>query len=120
MRVEVIAYDADNVGPGKVTGGKGDIGAGAAKHAVDFPVGRFDAVVGHRGLVSRAPQVAAVHLNCLSIVLAGLDPQWQMADTAGEKIAVPLRAFAKDTAATNRRENSKSKTPQVYAGEIHS
>jgi hypothetical protein len=69
---------------------------------------------------SRVPQVAAVHLNRPSIVLAELDPQWQMADTAREKIAVPLRAFAKDTAATNRRENSKSKMPQVYAGEIHS
>src|SRR5206468_8892292 len=48
------------------------------------------------------------------LILFSLYQKRRTARRAREKIGVLLRAFAIDTAATNRRGNSKSKIPQVY------
>src|SRR4030095_13778348 len=49
-----------------------------------------------------------------------LNRKWQMAHTARERTTRPVRAFAEGKAATNRKENSKSKMLPVYAVEIRS
>ena len=44
--IEIVAHHGDDLDRGEVAGGQGDIGGGAAEHAVHVPVRRLDAVIG--------------------------------------------------------------------------
>jgi len=47
LLLEIVAHDGDDLHRREIAGGERDVGGRAAKHAVHFPVRRFDAVVCH-------------------------------------------------------------------------